>query len=197
MTGLAKQLLDHFADICERLEPPPGQDAMDRALVLFTVAVALGMAGNPVAEIRQRGPRLATEPIKPLDRETLAIEFEPQDAPTWFAQQLGADVDFPHFGATKARFQLDMTDDAVRLQHHVVSAPVDLTFQHLDITRAVPPHEGEELTKKEVTERLLALDWSRRSGARPRFWPRLPGVLGNTDPCATSSSKRLPPMRFP
>ena len=156
MTGLAKQLLDHFADICERLEPPPGQDAMDRALVFFAFAVALGMAGNPVAEIRQRGPRLATEPIKPLDRKTLAIEFEPQDAPTWFAQQLGADVDFPHFGATKARFQLDMTDDAVRLQHHVVSAPVDLTFQHLDITRAVPPHEGEELTKKEVTERLFA-----------------------------------------
>jgi hypothetical protein len=50
---------------------------MDRALILFAIAVAFGVAGNPVAEIRQRGPRLAAEPIKPLDRETLAIEFEP------------------------------------------------------------------------------------------------------------------------
>ncbi|HMF68557.1 MAG TPA: hypothetical protein VK602_13220 [Phyllobacterium sp.] len=65
---------------------------MDRALVLCAIAVALGMAGNPQAEIRQCGPRFAAEPIKPLDRKALAIEFEPQDAPTGLAKQFGADV---------------------------------------------------------------------------------------------------------
>jgi len=60
---------------------------MNRTLVRFSVAVALGVPGNPQAQIRQRGPRLAAEPVVPLDRKTFAIEFEPQDAPAGLAQQ--------------------------------------------------------------------------------------------------------------
>jgi hypothetical protein len=33
---------------------------------------------------------------------------------------------------------------------------VHADFQHLDVTRAVPPHEGKQLAKEQVTQRLFA-----------------------------------------
>ena len=137
-------------------EPSPGQDAMDRALVLFAFAVALGVTGNPQAQIRQCGPCVAPEPVVPLDREALAIEFEPEDAPAGLVRQLGADVHLADFRPAKARFQLDVTDFTVRLQHHVVPAAVDLTLEHFNIAPAVSPHDGEQLAEEQVPERLLA-----------------------------------------
>ena len=62
------------------------QNTMDRALVLFALAVALGVAGNPQAEVRRRGPRFTTEPIEPFDRKTFAIKFQPQEAPAGLAR---------------------------------------------------------------------------------------------------------------
>jgi hypothetical protein len=137
-------------------EPSPGHDAMDRALVLFAVAVALGVAGNPQAQIRQRGSCLTPKPVIPLDRKVFPIEFQPKNAPAGFTQQFGADVDLTDFRATKTRLQLDVPNDAIRLQHHVVPAPVDLALQHLDIAFAVSPHEGEQLTKEDMAQRLLS-----------------------------------------
>src|SRR5438105_3685112 len=49
-----------------------------------------------------------------------------------------------------------MPDDAVCFQHDVIPTTVNLAFQHLDVTRAVPPHEGEQLAEKDVSQRLLA-----------------------------------------
>ena len=79
MTGLAKHSLNHFTDTGERLEPSPGEDTMDRALVLFALAVALGMPGDTLAQIRQRVSRLAAEPVIALDRKAFRIEFKPKD----------------------------------------------------------------------------------------------------------------------
>jgi hypothetical protein len=79
---------------------------MDRALVLFAFAVALGV--TRAREPRSGSPCLA-EPIVPLDREAIAIEFEP-GCTRRVVQQLGADVDLTDFRSTKTRFQLDVTD---------------------------------------------------------------------------------------
>jgi len=104
MTGLAKQLLDHFADICERLEPPPGQDAMDRALVLFTVAVCPWNGGKPGG----RDPAARSPPCHRTNKTARSRDSRDRIRATGrthlVAQQLGADVDFPHFGATKLDF---------------------------------------------------------------------------------------------
>jgi hypothetical protein len=54
---------DHFTDICERLKPSPGQNAMDRALVLFASAVTLGVTRYPQAGSDSAAPALATEPV--------------------------------------------------------------------------------------------------------------------------------------
>ena len=155
---------------------------MDRALVLFAIAISFGMAGNTGTQIGQRGPGLAAEPIKPLDREAHLIEFEPQDATAGLAQQFGADVDLADFRPPKARFQLHVPDDAVRLQHHVISTPVDLTFQHLDIARPTLPHEGEQLAKEHVAQRLLAqagIGRMRRDLKLGWTWLGISGRLGH------------------
>jgi len=143
-------------NISERLEIAFSHDAVTQALVFFTLAVCLGVAGYPLTQVRQRGPRLATEPVVPLDRKVFAIEFEPQDAAAGLVQQFGADVDFADFRSAKTRFQLDVPDNSVRLQQHVIPAAVDLALEHLDIASAVPPHEGEQLAEEQMTQRLLA-----------------------------------------
>jgi hypothetical protein len=84
---------------------------MDRALVLFTFAVSLGMAGNPQAQVRQPGSCLAAKPVIPLDRKVFPIEFQPKDAPAGLVQQFGVDVDLADFRSPKTRFQLDMSND--------------------------------------------------------------------------------------
>jgi len=49
------------------------------------------VAGDPRTQVRQSIARFVAEPIKPLDRKALAIEFEPEDAAAGLAQQFGAD----------------------------------------------------------------------------------------------------------
>ena len=49
-----------------------------------------------------------------------------------------------------------MPDDPVCFQHDIIAATVDLAFQHLDITSALPPHERKQLPEEDVPQRLLA-----------------------------------------
>ncbi len=82
----------------------------------------------------------------------------------------------------KARFELHVPDDAVRLQHHVVPAAVDLAFQHLDIAFSVAPHEGQQLAKEQVAQRLLPQARIRRVRRGLDFvrpWRGIFGRLGH------------------
>ncbi len=59
------------------------------------------------------------------------------------------------FEPRKLDFSLDVTDDSVRFQHQIISAPVNLALEHLDITAAVSPHERKQLAEKNMTQCLL------------------------------------------
>jgi hypothetical protein len=99
----------------------------------------------------------------------ILIEFQPKDAPPGLVQQFGADIDLADFRSVKTRLQLDMPNDAVRLQHDVIAAPAGLAFQHLDIAPAVPPHEGEQLSEKDMAQRLLEQAGIQRMGRAFHF----------------------------
>lgn len=154
--SLSKQLPDHFTDISEHLQIAFSYDAVTRTLVLFALAVAFGMPRDPIPKLGQRHSGRSAEPVEPLDGEGLTIKFEPENASAELAQHLYADINLADFGAPKTRLQLHMPDDPVRLQHQVVPAAVDLAFQHLDVTSALPSHERKQLPKEDVAQRLLA-----------------------------------------
>jgi hypothetical protein len=73
----SQKAFNHLADIVERLKPSSRHDTMDRTLVLFTFAIALGMRATRQPKSGSAVPGLAAEPIIALDREALTTEFEP------------------------------------------------------------------------------------------------------------------------
>jgi len=154
-SDLAKQFFDHFTDIDERPEIALGHDAMSRAFAFLTLAVGFRVTGFSFTQVRKRRPCRTTEPVKFLDGEADGIEFEPEDTTGRLAKQPGVDAHLADFGSAKTRFQLHVTNDAVRFQHEVVSAAVDLALEHLDIAVAVSPHEGKQLAEKNMTQCLL------------------------------------------
>jgi hypothetical protein len=99
----------------------------------------------------------------------ILIEFQPKDAPPGLVQQFGADIDLADFRPAKTRFQLDVPNDPIRHQHNIIAAPVNLTSQHLDIASAVPPHEGEQLSEKDMAQRLLEQAGIQRMGRAFHF----------------------------
>lgn len=111
--------------------------------------------------MRKRSARFTLEPEKLAQIHGLGIELDLDDAAARLAREPDIDADLTSLRSPMARFQLNVPDDAVGLDHDVVAALVDVVAQDLTVASTIPPEAAQKLADEQMLDDLFA-------GAGPR-----------------------------